>query len=217
MRHHEKRSLASGLAALSCVAALSLAAFSIPAPRSAAQDTASPPAEPAPPAGPPTARGRDRATLPVGQAGAVLELANGAKLLIPPALPIGSSRVLTFSTARGRLVHTMIHPRFVKIGPTLAFDGAINATQNPIVVSLRQRRFAQRANSRLVLAVEQPGICNDQNRRAPMGSSGLCSTWEVLEATYDATTGELQGRVPTPGGYRLQFGWVPAESASAAE
>lgn len=182
---------------------LALAALGLAPVLSVAQDTT-----PTPPAGPPVAAGRDRATAAVGQAGAIFELGNGAKLLIPPSLPIGNSRVLTFSASRQRPRPAQIAPGFVIQGPTLAFDGAINATSNPVVVSLRARRLTMRANMRLVLALEQAGICTPANSQYRL-VGGLCSAWDLIDATYDQTTGAIQASVPTPGGFRMQFGWVP--------
>lgn len=186
--------------------ALALAALALTPALSFAQDT--------PPAGPPVAAGRDRATAAVGQAGAVFELGNGAKLLIPPSLPIGNSRVLTFSTSRQRPRPAQVAAGFVLQGPTLAFDGAINATSNPVVVSLRARRMTMRANMRLVFALEQAGICTPQNNQYRL-VGGLCSTWVLIDATYDRTTESIQASVPTPGGFRMQFGWVPRPPAAA--
>ncbi len=187
--------------------ALALATLALVPALSLAQDTT-----PTPPAGPPVASGRDHATAAVGQAGAIFELGNGAKLLIPPALPIGRSRVLTFSASRARPRAVQVAPGFVIQGPALAFDGAINATSNPVVVSLRARRLTMRANMRLVLAVEQAGICTPQNNTYRL-VGGLCSAWDLIDATYDQTTGFIQASVPTPGGFRLQFGWVPRPPA----
>ena len=190
---------------------LALSALGLAPALSVAQTTT-----PTPPAGPPAAGGRDSATAAVGQAGIVFELGNGAKLLIPPSLPIGNSRVLTFSTSRQRPRPSQVAPGFVLQGPTLAFDGAINATSNPVVVSLRARRLRMRANMRLVLALEQAGICTPQNSQYRL-VSGLCSTWDLIDATYDQTTESIQASVPTPGGFRMQFGWMPRPPAPRTE
>jgi len=196
-------------AATAAAAALALAPFVAVV----AQDTT--PTTPTTPAGPPATSGRDRATAAVGQQGEIFELSNGAKLLIPPSLPIGNSRVLTFASSRQRPRGPQVASGFVLQGPTLTFDGAINATSNPVVVSLRARRLAMRSSMRLVLAMQQAGICTAQNNiHLP---NGLCSTWELVDATYDQTTSLIQASVATPGGFRLQFGWVPRPPAAPSE
>lgn len=161
-----------------------------------------PPAE-----GPPTHEGATSVTAAIGQAGAIMALRNGARLLLPPRLPIGSSRLLTFGG--GRTVRpASVAAGFQRIGPTLSFDGAIDAQRSPLVVSIRQPRLSARRGHRLVLAMEQAGLCTDDNRADTLGA-GLCSVWELLPATHDAGEGRLKADLPVPGGYRLQFGWVP--------
>jgi hypothetical protein len=118
--------------------------------------------------------------------------------------------VLTFSSSRQRLVPAQVHAGFIKQGPTLAFDGAIDTGRRPLILTIRQRRLAPRAGKRLVLAIEMPGLCDDSNRRYPMGN-GLCSTWTVVPAVHDATAGVVRAEIANPGGYRLQFGWVPED------
>jgi len=161
--------------------------------------------------GPPTHAGRDRAEGPVGQSGATFEV-QGARLVLPPGLPIGNSRVLTFSRAPGRLRIAGIDARFVRIGPILSFNGALDATASPIEVSIPQPSplRAPAAGLRLVLALEQPGLCTDDNRRDTL-PGGLCSAWQLIDAT--STNGRLSARLPTTGGLRIVFGWagVPAE------
>jgi hypothetical protein len=171
------------------------------------------PAQPEQPAGPPRHEDRSRVTAPIGQAGATMALGNGAEIFLPPGLPIGSSRLLTF--AGGRTVNARnVHDRFVRVGPTLSFDGAINATRAPMVVSIPVRRFSARNGSRLVLAMEQPGLCGDANRNQPLGND-LCSVWELVPATYDEAAGRVRANLSVSGGLRLQFGWVP-EAAEPA-
>ncbi len=160
--------------------------------------------------GPLNLRGGVRVEDAIGQRGAIMELRNGARLFIPPSLPIGHSRVLRFSTARRAPRPAQIGEGFVRHGPALEFNGQLNATSNPIEVSVRATRLRVRNGHRVVLAMEQAGLCDDSNRRHSLGS-GLCSTWEIVEATHDADQRRVSARLPLTGGFRLQFGTLPAE------
>jgi len=165
------------------------------------------PAQPPAPTGPPTVTGRDSATGSVGQLGMIFELSS-ARLVVPPHLPIGNSRRMTFATSRQAPRPNDIAPGFHRIGPVLSFDGAIDATSAPVVVSIRQRNDPSRPNLRLVLAVEQPAICNaEHSQRLPSGAQGLCSGWDLVDARF--ADGQLSGDMRTPGGFRLAFGSVP--------
>ena len=165
--------------------------------------------QPQQPAGPPRHEDRSSVTAPIGQAGATMALGNGAEIFLPPGLPIGSSRLLTFTG--GRTVNARnVQAQFVRVGPTLRFDGAINATRAPMVVSIPVRRFSARNGSRLVLAMEQPGLCTDANRSQSLGND-LCSVWELVPAEYDEAAGRVRANLSVSGGLRLQFGWVPEE------
>ena len=161
----------------------------------------------------PTHTGRREADGAIGQAGAILELTGDRgrpTLTLPPGLPIGHSRILSFSIARQRPQPRQIHERFVRFGPTLNFSGAINATRNPLTLTYLSRREPTRRGMKLILAVEKAGFCTEANERYSLGS-GLCSTWEIVETTYDETAGLIRATINEPGGRRLQLGWVPAE------
>lgn len=160
------------------------------------------------PAGPPTTTGRSEAQAAVGQAGMTFELGNKARLFVPPGLPIGSSRRMRFAEARGAFTPSHVVERFRRIGPILSFDGAINATRSPVIVSIRQPSDPARANLRLVLAMEQPTICREGLDPVP-NMANLCSAWELIDARYDAAERRLIAELRTPGGYRLVFGTVP--------
>ena len=159
--------------------------------------------------GMPRRTGRSEASGAVGQEGMSYEL-RGARLVVPPNLPVGSSRLLTFSEDRARLSPADVAEGFRRVGPILRFDGQINASTNPVVVAIRQPRDPSRPGQRLVLAMEQPTICQSETQPR-LGSGSLCSTWTLLDATHEG--GEVVARMPTPGGYRLVFGTVPIPAA----
>jgi hypothetical protein len=162
-----------------------------------------------PPPTAPTFAGRDSATGPIGQLGATLELGSGFRVFFPPRLPIGNSRLLTLRTERRAPRPADIARGFIRQGPAVLFDGAINASRTPLEVSLRVRRLSPRRNMKLVLANEQAGLCTDTNRHLRL-SSGLCSTWALIDAQHDAAGGRIVAPLGTPGGMHLVFGWVPA-------
>lgn len=145
----------------------------------------------------------------MGQLGATFTLRNRAKLVVPAQLPIGNSRLLAFSVARRPVVPRQVHAKFAKLGPTLNFNGAIDASRSPVVVTIPGRVAAKRG-MRLVLAIEQPGLCDEANHQYPLGSN-LCSSWSIVDATPDAANGVVSAEIRAPGGYRLQFGWVPED------
>ncbi|MDQ3037586.1 MAG: hypothetical protein M3Y87_34645 [Myxococcota bacterium] len=165
------------------------------------------------PAGPPTTTGRSEAQAAVGQAGMTFELRNGARAFVPPNLPIGDSRRIRFAEARGRLVPGHVADGFRRVGPILSFDGAINATSSPVLISIRQPRDPARAGQRVVLAMEQATICREGLDPLP-DVTNLCSGWELVPATW--SDGRLEARLTAPGGYRLLFGTVP-DAAPPAE
>lgn len=155
-------------------------------------------------AGTPHHQGRGKVTEAVGQKGAILDIGQGITLHLPPGLPIGSSRVLTFRKAK-RNVRPPIEG-FSRVGPTLRFDGALSARSNPITLSIRTSKVRPKPKHRLVLAVEQAGLCTEENKQHKL-PNGLCSTWETAAASHDGTG--LTAELETTGGYRLQFGWMP--------
>lgn len=162
------------------------------------------------PTGPPTRTGTRDVTAAVGQDGMTFELHNKARLFIPPHLPIGSARRMTFAESRDRFAPAEVHgsmagSHFTRIGPVLSFDGAINASSAPVVVSIHQPHDPSRAGQQLVLAMEQATICVEGMSHIA-GSTSLCSGWELLEAHYDDATHRLSAEMRTPGGYRLVFG-----------
>lgn len=201
---------------LSLSVALSLSAALCALPYASAQDEGGEEAAPAAPAGPPTTTGRAEASAAVGQAGMTFELHSKARLFVPPGLPIGSARRMRFAEERAGFNPAHVAEGFRRIGPALSFDGAINATRSPVVVSIRQPSDPARPNLRVVLAMEQPTICREGLEPVPH-MANLCSSWELLDARYDAGERRLMAELRTPGGYRLVFGTVPIPPPPAPE
>lgn len=164
----------------------------------------------------PSHTGSSSVEAPIGQRGATLELTRDRSrptLTLPPGLPIGNSRMLTFSIHRQRPRPSQVHERFVRFGPTLHFSSAINASRHPLTVSLRIRTQPVRRGMKLILAWEQPGFCDESNEQYSLGN-GLCSTWQTVDATWDASTQLVRAQLEATGGLRLQFGWVPEDVAA---
>jgi hypothetical protein len=167
---------------------------------------------PAAPEAPPTTTGAASAQAAVGQAGMTFELRTKARIYVPPRLPIGSSRRMRFAESRGRFVPGEVAPGFRRIGPVLSFDGAINATSSPVIVSIRQPRDPATRAQRLVLAMEHTTLCNMPGAHPMPGQEGLCLGWELIDARFAAAEGRLIAELRNPGGHRLVFGTVPAEA-----
>ena len=168
------------------------------------------------PSGPPVHEATQSVEAPIGQAGAIMRLGNGMTLTLPPRLPIGNSRILSFSRSRRNPRPAAVYTGFRPVGPSVNFNGAINAERSPLILTLRQPRFTARNGFQLVLVSEEPGLCQDHNRRQTMGN-GLCSEWRVHHATYDAEARVLRGEIPVSGGHRLQFGWLPEAALEGRE
>ena len=64
---------------------------------------------------------------------------------------------------------------------------------------------AAKKGERLVLAMEVGTLCNDENKKYKL-KNGLCSGWEILEASYDAGGAQLIAKLQSTGGLRLVFG-----------
>lgn len=169
-----------------------------------------------PPSGPPVHEATQSVEAPIGQAGAIMRLGNGMTLTLPPGLPIGNSRILSFSRSRRNPRPAAVYNGFRSVGPSVSFNGAINATRSPLVLTFRQPRFTARNGFRLVLIAEEPGLCQDHNRRQTMGN-GLCSEWRAHDASYDADARVIRGEIPVSGGHRLQFGWLPETAIEGRE
>jgi hypothetical protein len=106
---------------------------------------------------------------------------------------------------------TRIHPEFTRHAATLRVDRDLTALEgSPLLVRLHSKRELTKPGEKLVLAVEHSGECTPQNRSSKLESGG-CSEWRLHDVEYDSARNEMVARVPALGGYRLQFGWVPAK------
>lgn len=166
------------------------------------------------PPGPRHETGRTEASAVIGTDGGTLEITHSkARVFVPAGLPTGVGRRMTFAESRLRPANDDVAEGFRRLGPAFSFDGAINASSNPILISMRQPRNPARAGMRLVLAMEQPAMCMEGMEPLPGGAAGLCTSWELLEATYDDAEHRVVAQVRSPGGHRFLFGTMPAPEA----
>ena len=120
-------------------------------------------------------------------------------IFIPAGLRTGVGRRMTFAESRNRPSNDDVAEGFSRIGPCFEFDGAIDASSNPIVISMRQPRNPARAGTRLVLAMEQPAMCMDGMEPLPGGAAGLCTSWELLDARWDEGESRVMADMRAPG------------------
>jgi hypothetical protein len=138
--------------------------------------------------------------------GAIYDIGGGMTLLLPVGLPIGHSRVLTLRKDNKAPKPADVAPGFQRQGQTVRFDGALNAPGSPIEFALALKKAPVKRGFRFVLAMETAGLCDASNKQNRI-SSLLCSTWEIVDTTFDGA--RALARVDHTGGYRLQFGWIP--------
>lgn len=136
----------------------------------------------------------------------------GIAVELPACTPEADVRVITVSwDTKDRPNAARIHPKFTRHAATLRMDQAITARNDaPLLVRLQSKRELAKPAEKLVLAVESSGECNEQNKRDKLDDGG-CAHWQLFDATFDGQRNEMVARVPATGGYRLQFGWVPAK------
>jgi len=138
--------------------------------------------------------------------GAVFEIESGFMMKFPKGIDI--SGVFTLKTTRDRPKSSQIHSGFTRHGSTLMFDGALSASNDPIVVGFSLQREPHRAGFKFVLAVEEEGECEGSNAKYKL-ESGMCSHWTVVDTEYDDAVKCMVARLQNTGGFRLQFGWMP--------
>jgi hypothetical protein len=134
----------------------------------------------------------------------------GIALELPACTPEADVRVITVSwDTKDRPSAARIHPKFTRHGATLRVSQAISAlAQAPLLVRLHSKRELAKVGEKLVLAVESSAECDAQHRDKL--DDGDCSHWQLFDATFDAGRNEMVASIPATGGYRLQFGWIPA-------
>lgn len=139
----------------------------------------------------------------------VLDVA-GIAVQIPACTPDADIRMITASwETKERPIATRIHPQFTRHAATLRVDRELTAPDgSPILVRLKSKRELVKHGEKLVLAVERSGECDEQHKRDKL-EFGDCSHWYLYDAEFDAERNEMVARIPSTGGYRLQFGWVP--------
>jgi hypothetical protein len=160
----------------------------------------------------PTHQGSHQVSASIGHDGAVLSLKNGISLLLPPGLPIGSSRNVTLRVAKQRAKADDVATGFVPIGPTIEFDSAVATNGTPIQATFKAEGFRPRSGHRLVVAMELAGFC-DPAKKLPKLPGGLCAAWSLFDARYEG--GACRADLKELGGRRLQFGSVPSEGGKS--
>lgn len=140
--------------------------------------------------------------------GAIFDIGGGVTILLPRGLPVGSSRVLTLKKSGKRPSPGQIQKGFQRFGETLIFTGTLATAGKPIIVALSVKKDPSKKGKKLVLAVEEAGLCTKENSRFKIGK-GLCSSWRLVDAQYDASGSRLIAKLSSTGGHRLQFGLIP--------
>jgi len=141
--------------------------------------------------------------------GAIFDIGGGITMLLPRGLPIGHSRLLTLRKDNKAPKPADVASGFQRHGQTVRFDGALNASNSPIELALAMKKAPEKRGFRFVLAMEVAGLCDDSNRHNRI-SQLLCSTWEIVDASYE--DGRAVAHLGRTGGYRLQFGWIPVSA-----
>ena len=142
--------------------------------------------------------------------GALFDIGKGVTMYFPVGLPVGSSRLVTLKQGK-RPPANAVTKGFKPLGPTLDFNGALSAKGNPIVLTVKSKRVAKKPGQRIVLAMEIGTFCEAHNKKYKL-SSGLCSGWNLVDASYDTGGEQLVARLEATGGMRMQFGLAPEES-----
>jgi hypothetical protein len=143
--------------------------------------------------------------------GAIFDIGKGVTMMFPKGIGVGHSRLLTLRRAKKKPKPAQILKGFKPEGPALDFNGALNAADTPIVLSLAMKREPKKKGMKLVVAMEIGTFCEGANKKYKL-KSGLCSGWEFHTAEYDPGGQRLRAKLGSTGGLRLQFGWVPEDT-----
>jgi hypothetical protein len=138
----------------------------------------------------------------------VFDIGGGVTMTFPKGLPVGRSRLVTLSKAKGAVPGKLAHPKFQPVGPALEFTGAFNTGRAPIVLALASKKDPVKRGMKLVVAMEVGTFCEGPNKAHKL-KGGLCSGIELQDAEYDSAGQRLVANLRSTGGLRLQFGLVP--------
>jgi hypothetical protein len=135
----------------------------------------------------------------------------GIALELPACTPEADMHVITVSwETQDRPSASRIHPNFTRHAATLRVDQVLDAAEGaPILVRLQSKRELTKPGEKLVVAVERSDECDAQHKQKL--EDGECAHWTLYDTSFDATRNEMVAPIPATGGYRLQFGWVPAK------
>jgi hypothetical protein len=141
-----------------------------------------------------------------GDVGAILDVGGGQVMIFPKGIPVGRSRLVTLKKAPSPK-GSQVQKNFTPIGGALDFNTPVSAGSSPIVVTQALKKDPNKKGARLVLAMEVGTLCNDENKKFKL-KNGLCSGWEILDASYDAAGAQLIAKLQSTGGQRLVFGLI---------
>ena len=141
--------------------------------------------------------------------GALFDIGGGVTMMFPKGLPVGHSRLVTLKTAKKKPAAAQIGKGFKPLGAALEFDGALNTAGKPVLLAMTMKSDPSKAGQKIVVAMEVATFCDAHNKAFKL-SNGLCSGWEMQEASYEA--GRLVAKLRSTGGMRMQFGLVPEDS-----
>jgi hypothetical protein len=139
-----------------------------------------------------------------GDVGAILDIGGGQTMTFPKGIPVGRSRLVTLKKA-AKPAGAQVQKGFTPLGNAIEFSTPVSAGKAPIIVTQALKKDPSRKGARLVLAMEIGTLCNDDNKKYKL-KNGLCSGWEILEASYDAAGAQLIAKLQSTGGLRLVFG-----------
>lgn len=164
----------------------------------------------------PTFTGKGKLTEAInGKVGAVFDIGSGITMTFPKGLPVGESRLVTLQKGKA-LPGKLVHAKWKGVGPALDFNGAFTTNRQPIILAINNPKDPSNAKLKLVVAMEIGTFCDDTNKGHKL-KGGLCSGFELHEASYDDASKKLIAKLASTGGMRMQFGLVPADEVSGSE
>ena len=157
-----------------------------------------------------------------GSGPAVLSLAGGARLVLPPGSVDGAR--ITFRRV-GSAAMPCRHEGFDQIGDSLVVDGSLRGTRAGVRVSIAANPGRARSGHRLVLVAErEPTASVGGNQTETVGASRTLTVggnrtearagtfdgrYVVTSARHDARAGRIEAELAADGRFRsLHFGWL---------